>query len=314
MKRFTVIVLAAALALALGFAGCKKAEKPTAGTAAALEGNIQVKGSDTLLMLSQRWAEDYMKTNPKGIVQVSGGGSGAGITALIDGTTDICNASRPMKDEEKAKAEGKGVHPLEVKVAMDGIAIVVNPENPVNELTVGQLKDIYMGTAKDWNAVGGTPGKILCYGRQSSSGTYAYFKEKVLGKAKGPDGKEVENEYRSDIQELTGTSLLCDAVAKDKMGIAYVGVGYAQQRNDVKIVAVKKDEGAPAVKPDTATVTDGSYPLARYLFNYVNGKPAGVTKAFIEYALSPEGQKVCEDLEYIPLPDDVRTAELGKIQ
>ena len=312
MKRFKVIMLAAALALAFGATACKNAEKPAAaGT--ALAGTIQVKGSDTLLMLSQRWAEDFMKVNPKAIVQVSGGGSGAGITALIDGTTDICNASRPMKDEERATAAGKNVHPLEFKVALDGIAVIVNPANPVNELTLAQLKDIYMGKTLDWKAVGGA-GKVMCYGRQSSSGTYAYFKEKVLGKSKGPDGKEAENAYRADIQELTGTSLLCDAVAKDKMGIAYVGVGYAQKRNDVKIIALKKDDTTPGVKPDMATVTDGSYPLARYLFNYTNGVPAGVTKAFIAYELSPAAQKMCEELEYVPLPEEVRAAELAKLK
>lgn len=313
MKRVTIIMLAAALALTLGATACKKAEKPTAaGTAVA--GTIQVKGSDTLLMLSQRWAEDFMKANAKAIVQVSGGGSGAGITALIDGTTDICNASRPMKDEEKAKAGEKNVQPLEFKVALDGIAVIVNPANPVNELTLAQLKDIYMGKTLDWKAVGGAGGKVMCYGRQSSSGTYAYFKEKVLGKTKGPDSKEVENAYRADIQELTGTSLLCDAVAKDKMGIAYVGVGYAQKRNDVKIIALKKDDKTPGVTPDLTTVTDGSYPLARYLFNYTNGVPTGVTKAFIAYELSPAAQKVCEELEYVPLPEEVRAAELAKLK
>lgn len=314
MKKIAMIsVVALAALLALGLGACKQAEKPAAG-GTALAGTIQVKGSDTLLMLSQRWAEDFMLAHKGAVVQVSGGGSGAGITALIDGTTDICNASRPMKDEEKAKAAEKGVNPVEIKVALDGIAIVVNPANPVNELTMGQLKDIYMGKAREWKAVGGAGGAIMCYGRQNSSGTYAYFKEKVLGKAKGPDGKEVENEYRPDIQEMTGTSLLCDTVAKDKMGIAYVGVGYAHRRKDVKIVAIKKDDKAPAVKPENAAVVDGSYPLSRYLFNYINGKPAGVTRAFLLYCLSPEAQKVIEELEYIPLPEDVRAAEEAKIK
>jgi phosphate transport system substrate-binding protein len=314
VKKTTIILtLAAAGLLVLAFGACKQVEKPSA-SGTALTGNIQVKGSDTLLMLSQRWAEDFMTANKGAVIQVSGGGSGAGITALIDGTTNVCNASRPIKDEEKAKAAAKGVTPFEVKVALDGIAIVVNPANPVNELTMAQLKDIYMGKAKDWKAVGGTAGKIMCYGRQNSSGTYAYFQEKVLGKTKGPDGKEVENEYRPDIQEMTGTSLLCDTVAKDKMAIAYVGVGYANRRKDVKIVAVKKDDKAPAVKPDNDAVVDGSYPLSRYLFNYTNGKPTGVTRAFILYCLSAEAQKVVAELEYIPLPEDVRAAEEAKVK
>jgi len=308
-----VLILAAAGLLGLGFGACKQAEKPSNG-GTALTGTIQVKGSDTLLMLSQRWAEDFMAENKGAVVQVSGGGSGAGITALIDGTTDVCNSSRPMKDGEKTKAAEKNVTPVEIKVALDGIAIVVNPANPVNELTLAQLKEIYMGTAKDWNAVGGSAGKIMCYGRQNSSGTYAYFQEKVLGKSKGPDGKEVDNAYRPDIQEMTGTSLLCDTVAKDKMAIAYAGVGYANERKDVKIIALKKDDKAAAVKPDNAAVVDGSYPLSRYLFNYTNGKPTGVTRSFILYCLSPEAQKVINELEYIPLPEDIRAAEEAKVK
>ncbi len=297
--------MALAAALAFGLVACKTAEKK--GTAAtALSGTIQVKGSDTLLMLSQRWAEEFMAKHPGAIVQVTGGGSGTGIKALIDGSTGVCNASRPMKDEEIKEATAKGVDPLEIRVALDGIAVVVHKDNPVNELTMAQLGDIYVkdGKNKDWKQVGGKAGKIMCYGRQSSSGTYDYFKEHVLAK----------KDYRADVQELTGTALLCDAVAKDPNGVAYVGVGYAMKRTDVKILGLKKDDKSSAVKPDLATVSDNSYPLSRYLFNYTNGKPKGVARAFISFALSPEGQKIVEEVEYVPLPAGAADAELAKIK
>ncbi len=298
-----VIRASLAAALALSFGGCKKAEREGAAETAGVNGTIQVKGSDTLLMLSQRWAEAFMAENPAAVVQVTGGGSGVGIKALIDGSTDVCNASRPMKDEERAEASAKGVSPTEIKVAMDGISFVVNPANPLEEVTMAQLGDIYKGKVKDWGALGGG-GKIMCYGRQSTSGTYDFVKEHVLSK----------EDYRSDIQEMQGNALLCDAVAKDKNGIAYVGVGYAAKRSDLKILAVKKDDASPAVKPGLATVADGSYPISRFLFNYVNGKPTGVTGAFIAFALSAEGQKVAEEVEYIGLPADMRAQELAKIE
>jgi phosphate transport system substrate-binding protein len=293
-------------ALALSFGACKKAEKEGAAETAGVSGTIQVKGSDTLLMLSQRWAEAFMAENPGAVVQVTGGGSGTGIKALIDGSTDVCNASRPMKEEEITEAAGKGVNPLEIRVALDGLAIVVHKDNPVNELTVAQLGEVYVkdGKTKDWKQLGGKPGKIMCYGRQSSSGTYDYFKEHVLAK----------EDYRPDVQELTGTALLCDAVAKDPHGVAYVGVGYAMKRTDVKILALKKDDKSPAVKPDMTTVTDNSYPLSRYLFNYTDGKPTGATQAFVAFALSPAGQKIVEEVEYVPLPAGVPEVELAKIE
>jgi len=304
-KSYYIVLTSLVAALALSFGACKKAEKEGTAETAGVSGTIQVKGSDTLLMLSQRWAEAFMAENPGAVVEVTGGGSGVGIKALIDGSTDVCNASRPMKDEEIKEAAGKGVNPLEIRVALDGIAIIVHKDNPVNELTMAQLGDIYVkdGKSKDWKRVGGKAGKIMCYGRQSSSGTYDYFKEHVLAK----------KDYRPDVQELTGTALLCDAVAKDKNGIAYVGVGYAMKRTDVKILALKKDDKAPAVKPEPAAVADNSYPLSRYLFNYTNGKPKGVARAFIAFALAPEGQKIVEEVEYIPLPAGVPDTELAKI-
>jgi phosphate transport system substrate-binding protein len=286
---FTVTLSVAALALTMS--ACRKAEKGAAATAGAVRGTIQVKGSDTLLMLSQRWAETFMDENPEAVVQVTGGGSGVGIKSLIDGTTDVANASRPIKDEEREQAEAKGVTVSEIAVAVDGVCFIVNPANPLTELTVAQLGDVYRGKIKDWRALGGS-GRIMCYGRQSTSGTYDFVKEHVLNK----------DDYRADIQELQGNSLLCDAVSRDKNGIAYVGYGYADKRDDIKILGVKKDDASPAVTPNVDTVGSMEYPISRYLFNYTNGKPEGLVKAFISFALSDEGQKVVEEVEYVKLP------------
>jgi phosphate transport system substrate-binding protein len=293
MRRLHYMVLASLVAaLALTMSACKKAEKGAAETAGAVSGTIQVKGSDTLLMLSQRWAEAFMAENAEAVVQVTGGGSGVGIKSLIDGTTDIANASRPIKDEEREEAKAKGVEVNEIAVAVDGVCFIVNPANPLAEATMAQLGDVYRGKIKEWSALGGGSGRIMCYGRQSTSGTYDFVKEHVLGK----------DDYRADIQEMQGNSLLCDSVAKDKNGIAYVGYGYADKRDDIKILAVKKDDASPAVTPTLDTVGSMEYPISRYLFNYTNGKPEGLVKAFISFALSDEGQKVVEEVEYVRLP------------
>jgi phosphate transport system substrate-binding protein len=281
MKKIFVIAALSAAALAAIPGGCRKGEEAD---------TIQVKGSDTLLMLSQRWAEAFMDENPEAVVQVTGGGSGVGITALIEGTTDVANASRPIKDEEREEAAAKGVDVNEIAVAVDGVCFIVNASNPLTELTIDQLGDIYRGEAKDWNAFGGA-GKIMCYGRQSTSGTYDFVNKHVLDK----------NDYRVDIQEMQGNALLCDSVARDVNGIAYVGYGYAVKRDDVKILAVKKDDVSAAVKPTHEAVGSMEYPISRYLFCYIDGKPEGATKAFLAFALSDEGQALLEEVEYVRL-------------
>jgi phosphate transport system substrate-binding protein len=293
--RGTVASWALAAALALSLGACRTAERGAAETGAA--GTIQVKGSDTLLMLSQRWAEAFMDENAEAVVQVTGGGSGVGIKALVEGTTDVANASRPIKDEEREEARARGVDVNEIAVAVDGVCFIVNPANPLNELSVARLGDVYRGKVKDWGAVGGA-GKIMCYGRQSTSGTYEFVKEHVLGNA----------DYRADIQELPGNAILCDSVARDKNAVAYVGYGYAAKRTDVKILAVKKDDASPAIKPTHEAVGAMEYPISRYLFCYTNGKPAGATQAFLSFALSDEGQRIVEEVEYVGL-SQARLAE-----
>jgi phosphate transport system substrate-binding protein len=258
----------------------------------AQAGNITVKGSDTLVRLGQRWAEEYMKTHAGSVIQVAGGGSGTGIAALINGTTDICEASRDMKAQEYSDAEAKGIKPYRVAVALDGIAVFLNKTNPVTELTLDQLKGIYTGEITNWKQVGGEAHAIILYGRENNSGTYSFFKEHVL--------KNLD--YAEQTQTLPGTAAVVNAVSKDKYGIGYGGIAW---ESGVKPAAVKKDASSPAVLPDIKTVTDGSYPISRELYWFTNGAPSGELKDLLNWALSPTGQKIAEEIDYIPLPTEV---------
>lgn len=249
---------------------------------------VTIKGSDTLVRLGQRWAEEYMKKNPGAVVQVSGGGSGTGIAALLNGTTDICQASRDMKDKEHKLATEKGITPVRVSVALDGIAVFLNEANPVKNLTFAQLKGIYTGAITNWKEVGGSDERIILYGRENNSGTYAFFKEHVLN----------EEDYSDYTQTLPGTAAVVNAVAKDKNGIGYGGIAWAK---GVQFAAVAKDEAGPFVEPSPEAVSNGSYPVSRELYWFFNGKPAGELKKLLNWALSEEGQKLAEEIDYVPL-------------
>jgi phosphate transport system substrate-binding protein len=254
--------------------------------------NITIKGSDTLVRLGQRWAEEYMKAHPDAVIQVSGGGTGTGIAALINGTTDICEASRDMKAKEYEDARARGVNPYKVAVALDGIAVFLNEANPVKELTLDQLKGIYTGEITNWKEFGGESRTIILYGRENNSGTYAYFKEHVLA----------NEDYADNTQTLPGTAAVVNAVAKDKYGIGYGGIAWAK---GVKHLPVKKNAESTAVEPSMESVTDGSYPISRELYWFFNGQPAGDLRALLNWVLSPEGQKIAEAVDYIPLPKEV---------
>jgi phosphate transport system substrate-binding protein len=258
----------------------------------AQAGNISIKGSDTMVQLGQRWAEEYMKSHTGVSIQVAGGGSGTGIAALLNGATDICEASRDMKPQEYTDAETKGIKPYRVAVALDGIAVFLNEGNPVKELTLAQLKGIYTGTITNWKEVGGPSHSIILYGRENNSGTYAYFKEHVLK----------NEDYHEATQTLPGTAAVVNAVAQDKFGIGYGGIAWAK---GVKFVAVKKDDKTAAVSPSIETVTDGTYPISRELYWFFNGAPTGALKDLLNWALSPDGQKIAESADYIPLPKEI---------
>jgi len=247
---------------------------------------ITVKGSDTMVILAQRWAEQYMKKNPSVTIQVTGGGSGTGISALINGTTDICDASRPMKPAEKQKLKQRfSTLGVEVKVAKDGIALYVHESNPVKELTLKQVKDIYTGRITNWKEVGGKDARIILYSRENNSGTYVYFKDVVL---------ETED-YAPSCQNMPGTAAVVNAVAKDPNGIGYGGAAYGKGIRDMMI---KADDGSPAYLPTAETVGNGSYPITRFLYMYLKSRPAGEIKNFIDWVLSDEGQEVVTKVGY----------------
>jgi len=260
--------------------------------------NITVKGSDTIVILGQRWAEEYMKLNSEATIQVTGGGSGTGIAALINGTTDIANASRPIKDKEIEKAKTAGYYPEEFKVALDSLAVVLHRDNPIQSLSLKQLMGIYTGKINNWSEVGGNNQSILRYCRESNSGTYVFFKEQVLQNA----------DYAPDCQTLPGTSAVANAVSQDTAGIGYGGAAYFLTVPQLKILSVKKsdkDDAVSPVKPDGTldynAAWTGRYPIARYLYMYTALKPRGEIKSYLDWILSPEGQKVVEEVGYIPV-------------
>jgi phosphate transport system substrate-binding protein len=251
---------------------------------------LTLKGSDTMVILGQRWAEDYMKGHPGVSVQVTGGGSGTGIAALINGTTDICEASRPMKDKEKEDTQAKrGAPAVEIKVALDALAVYVNEKNPIKEISIPALRKIYVGDTTSWKDVGGPNHALVLYGRENNSGTYGYFKEHVL-----------ENkDFAASVQTLAGTSAVASAVKGDVFGIGYGGIAYLE---GIRALKVKKDDTSEAITPSLETAQSGSYPIARFLYFYTAGEATGLAKRFIDWVTSPEGQKVIEVVGYYPLP------------
>ena len=271
---------------------------------AALNGqqrNITLKGSDTIVILGQRWAEVYMGKNPGVTIQVTGGGSGTGIAALINGTTDIAESSRPMKDKEKEEVKAKrGNEVLELPVAVDGLAVYVHESNPISELTLQQIKAIYTGQIKNWKEVGGRDDRILLYSRENNSGTYAYFKEHVLENA----------DFHPTAQTLPGTAAVINALAKDRRGIGYGGIAYGK---GIKHLKVKRDASSPAVEPTMENVLTSKYPISRFLYWYFAGAPTGDLKALSLWVLSKEGQTVVEKVGYYPLSDRDRLASLAKL-
>ena len=250
---------------------------------------ITVKGSDTMVILAQRWAEKYMTTHPDVSVQVTGGGSGTGISALINGTTDICNASRKMKAAEREKLKQRfSSLGVEVPSARDGLAVYLNEGSPVKELSLDQVKDIYTGKLVNWKDVGGPDAKIVLYGRENNSGTYVYFRDNVL---KGAD-------FAPGMQSLPGTAAVVNAVSKDKLGIGFGGAAYAK---GIKYAAIRKEAGSPAYEPTAETVKNGTYPITRYLYMYLKSRPSGELKKYIDWTLSPAGQEIVSKVGYFPI-------------
>jgi len=273
---------------------------------AGTQATIDQKGSDTLLELMQNCAEQFHNDNPGINVQVTGGGSGTGIAALISGEVNIAQASRQMKSSEYDQAVAAGLNPIEWKVAIDGIAVIVHEDNPVTELTVDQLRGIYNGTITNWNQVGGDDLSVVAYGRQSTSGTYAFFQETILD----------DEDYRADMQQMAGNAAIVDGVSLDENGIGYVGIGYALSATGIEIVDLAEEAGGTYYSPTDATaVYGGDYVLARYLYLYTDGIPTGAEATWIEWILTMhQGQAVVEQVGFYKLSEqkaDLEKAKLG---
>jgi phosphate transport system substrate-binding protein len=255
--------------------GCAKKEK----------GVIRIKGSDTEVNLVQRLAERFMEKNPKLSIAVTGGGSGVGISALINSETDIANSSRQMKEEEMLKAKENGIDPVATVFGLDRLAIITHPSLKIGSLTIEELGKIYRGEITNYKELGGPDLLITLYGRTSASGTYNYFRERVL-----------KDDYSPDMRQMIGTSQIVEAVKGDKGGIGYVGIGYIKDEAQVKVIKLAESEDSPYISP-----LEKGYPLERQLYQYTNGEPSSDILNFIQFELSEEGQKIVAEEGFYPV-------------
>jgi phosphate transport system substrate-binding protein len=250
---------------------------------------ISIKGSDTMVIMNARLAETFMTKQPGTQIQVTGGGSGVGIASLINGTTDIAASSRPIKASETDKLKQRfATTGYAYPIARDGLSVYLNAANPIKELTIAQIRDIYTGRITNWKQLGGRDASIILYSRESSSGTYQYFKDNVL----------MGKDYSPRAQTLQGTAAVVNAVARDANGIGYGGAAYAK---GIKFAAVKKDDKSPAIMPTLETVRGGQYPISRLLYLYTRVKPSREMKAFLDWATGPEGQQIVTKVGYFPV-------------
>lgn len=260
---------------------------------------LQNKGSDTLVNVAQAWAEEYRNVDANVAVAVSGGGSGTGIAALINGTVDLANASRAMKSKEVKLAKSKGQNPIQHIVGYDALSVFLHHDNPADTMSFTQLKDIYArdGKATKWSDLGLTvPGckqdKIVVVSRQNNSGTYAYFKKAVLGK---------KGKFRQGTLDMHGSKDVVDLVEKTPCAIGYSGLAYANDH--IKMACISKETGGACVSPSVKTASDRTYPVARPLFMYTNGEPKGETKKYLDWILSDKGQCILLKKGYAPVRD-----------
>ncbi len=298
MKLTFKLTLALALVVSLTFSGCGSKDDTNSGGGEQTSSGqtIQVEGSDTMVNLAQAWSEKYQQDNSNITIEVSGGGSGVGISSLIQGLADMANASRKMKDKEKARAESEsGVAPAEYVVGQDALAVYVHKDNPLEEITLAQLEAIYAdgGKISKWSELGITiPGgadEIVRVSRQNNSGTYAYFREAVLQ----------DNDFKLGSIDLSGSSDVVSMVEKTASAIGYSGMGYAT--DNVKMLKIKKTDDADAVAPKADNVINGTYPIARPLLIYTSGEPTGELKTYLEWIMGENGQAIVSEMGYVPV-------------
>ncbi len=263
--------------------------------AEAASKTIQIKGSDTMVNLGQSWAEEFMHRSPEASIAVTGGGSGTGVSAILSGTCDIAQSSRDITADEKAKASSTGAPIKESTVAYDGIAVIVNNDNPILQLTIDQLSDIFSGKVKNWKEVGGKDVPVLVLSRERNSGTHVFFLEHVVrrGNAKGPE------EFASGALMMPSNQSIVEQVQSSEAAIGYVGLGYVTK--DHRVVAVAKTAQDKFVLPNNETVLSKEYPIGRSLYFLTRGEPKGAVKDFIDFVLGPDGQEVVRTLDFVPI-------------
>jgi phosphate transport system substrate-binding protein len=289
MKRAIIFLLLSTFILS----SCGSSNNSAASDTAA--NYIENKGSDTIVNLALAWAEKYQSEHPDIRISVTGGGSGTGIAALVNGTVDIANASRKIKAEETSEAKKNGINPVEHIIARDAIAVIVNPNNPVSELTLQQISDIYSGKYTNWTEVGGENRPIVRLSRETNSGTHVYFLETVLRLG----NKEDKTLFSMDTLLLPSSEGIISEVRDNPNAIGYDGLGYVPK--DLKKIAIAKKAGEPYVLPSIATVNDKTYAIARDLYMYTNGEPTGIIKAYLAWILSDEAQQIVADLGFVPV-------------
>jgi len=280
--------------LVWALAGCELQQPTSRDDVIEAAQTVENKGSDTLVNLALAWAEQYMSLYPDVRISVTGGGSGTGIAAMINGTVDIANASREMKPEEIAAAQANGISPVKFVVARDAIAIVVHPSNPVDGLTLQQISDIYTGEISHWSQVGGEDRPIVLLSRESNSGTYVYFLENVI--RLGDKGSDLL--FSPDTLLMPSSEGISAEVRQNPNSIGYDGLGYVT--SDQKMLAVARDADSPYVLPSVETVNDSSYPISRPLYIYTAGEPTGQVKTYLDWMLS-DGQSLVSELGFVPL-------------
>lgn len=272
--------------------GCSKAPAPAATGPVV---TIQNKGSDTMVNLALAWAERYQEINPQVRIAVTGGGSGTGITALINGTVDIANASRRIKPEEEAAARANNIEPQEIIIALDAIAVVVHPSNPVNELTLQQISDIYSGKITNWKEVGGEDRPIVLLSRETNSGTHVYFLEEVIRLGQ----KDNKTLFSPDTLLLPSSEGISAEVRQNPNAIGYDGLGYVT--HDMKTINVARSPEGPFWPPTVETVNAGQYPIARELYLYIASNASEPITTYIAWLHSPEAQRIVFDLGFVPV-------------
>jgi phosphate transport system substrate-binding protein len=260
--------------------------------AAQRGGSLVIKGSDTMVNLSQAWAEAYMQSHPGASISVTGGGSGTGIAAFLNGTCDIANSSRAMSAREIDQAKQRNMVPKATTCALDGLAIAVHGSNSLDSIAMDQVAGIFTGKITDWAKVGGRPGRIVALSRESNSGTHVFFKEHVLDNA----------QYGAAVLFLPSTKAIQQEISNNAAAIGYGGEAYFKNKPNLKILPVSSKKGAPAIYPSNENVSNRKYPISRGLFMYTAGAPKGLAADFIKFCLSPQGQQIVNQIGYVPLP------------